>query len=64
MAIQEWLGIIGLLGAMIGYLELRLGRQDAARHSLRNEVLAQLLEIERELHVQGKILARLEKNDH
>jgi hypothetical protein len=62
MAIQEWLGIIGLLGAMIGYLELRLGKQDAARHSLRNEILSQLLEIERELHAQGKILARLEKN--
>ncbi len=62
MGIQEWLAIIGLLGAMIGYLELRLGRQDTARHTLRNEILAQLLEIERELHQQGKSLAKWVKN--
>ncbi len=55
----EWLVVLGLAGGVIGYLEMRLGRQDSSRHSLRNEILAKLLEIEREVHEQGKSLARI-----
>lgn len=55
----EWLVVLGLAGGVIGYLEMRLGRQDSSRHALRNEILSKLLEIEREVHEQAKTLARI-----
>lgn len=61
MDTAQWLTVIGLVGGVIGYLEYRLSRQDTGRHHLRNEVLAKLLEIERELHQQGKTLAKIER---
>jgi hypothetical protein len=69
MSITEWLGVLGLIGALLGFIEYRSKRQDDGRHALRNELMQQFKSFDHDvervdarLNNHGERITKLERN--